>query len=232
MDPPLRRECVEHLCESHALRWSMRRSKAHFFRLAEALEPLSAASAWFYHVCRWTNPVTTVAVHVIFTMLVCYPRLVLPTFFLYKFMLGMRNYLRRPKHPWHVDMRVSHADTAHPDELDEEFDEFPTARPPEVVRMRYDKLRSLNARIQEIVGDIATHAERARCVMTWRDPRATGLYLLGCLCLAVITFSVPFQAVALLTGFYLMRHPILRQRLPDVVANFFRRLPCKVDCLL
>jgi hypothetical protein len=47
----------------------------------------------------------------------------------------------------------------------------------------------------------------------------------------VITFLVPFQAVALLVGFYLMRHPRLRQRLPDVPANFFRRLPCKVDCL-
>ncbi|KAL5212576.1 hypothetical protein ABZP36_023423 [Zizania latifolia] len=237
MDPPLRLECVEHLCESHALRWSMRRCKAHFFRLKEALEPLSAASTWFYHVCRWTNPVTTIAVHIIFAMLVCYPGLILPTFFLYKFLLGMQNYLHwqwrhRHKHPWHIDTKVSHAEAAHHDELDEEFDEFPTARPPEVARMRYDKLRSLNARIQEIVGDVATHAERGRLVMSWRDPRATVLYLMACLCLAVITFTVPFQAVALLTGFYLMRHPYLRQRLPDMPANFFRRLPCKVDCLL
>ena len=100
------------------------------------------------------------------------------------------------------------------------------------MRMRYDRLRSLGARIQEMVGDVAVHAERARCAMTWRDPRATGMYLLWCLFLAVTTFLAPFQAVALLTGFYVMRHPALRQRLPDVPTNFFRRLPCKVDCLL
>jgi hypothetical protein len=83
-----------------------------------------------------------------------------------------------------------------------------------------------------MVGDVAAHVERARCVMTWRDPRATTMYMLLCLCAAVVTFVAPFQAVALLTGFYLMRHPSLRHRLPDVPSNFFRRLPCKVDCLL
>jgi hypothetical protein len=210
----------------------MRRSKAHFFRIMAALAPLFAAVKWFVDVCRWRNPVTTVAVHIIYTMLVCCPNLILPTFFLYKFCLGLWNYRRRPRHPWHVDTKVSHAETAHPDELDEEFDEFPTARPHEVVRMRYDRLRSLGARIQEMVGDVAAHVERARCVMTWRDPRATTMYMLLCLCAAVVTFVAPFQAVALLTGFYLMRHPSLRHRLPDVPSNFFRRLPCKVDCLL
>ncbi|KAL6911661.1 hypothetical protein ACP4OV_000466 [Aristida adscensionis] len=232
MDPPLRRECVEHLCEAHSHRWSMRRSKAHFFRLMAALAPLFAALRWFVDVCHWKNPVTTVAVHVIFAMLVCCPNLIVPTFFLYKFMLGLWNYRRRPRHPWHVDTKVSHAEMAHPDELDEEFDEFPTARPHEVVRMRYDRLRSLAARIQEMAGDVAAHAERARCAMAWRDPRATAMYLLTCLFIAAVTFLAPFQAVALITGFYVMRHPRLRQRLPDVPANFFRRLPCKVDCLL
>ncbi|GJN40685.1 hypothetical protein PR202_gb29946 [Eleusine coracana subsp. coracana] len=232
MDPPLRRECVEHLCESHAHRWSMRRSKAHFFRLVAALAPLFAAIRWFVDVCHWKNPATTVAVHVIYAMLVCCPNLILPSFFVYKFLLGLWNYRFRPRHPWHVDTKLSHAETAHLDELDEEFDEFPTARPHEVVRMRYDRLRSLGARIQEIVGDVAAHAERVRCAMAWRDTRATTMYLLFCLLLAAITFVAPFQAVALLLGFYLMRHPRLRQRLPDVPANFFRRLPCKVDCLL
>ncbi|RLM80329.1 phosphoribosylanthranilate transferase [Panicum miliaceum] len=232
MDPPLRRECVEHLCEAHSHRWSMRRSKAHFFRLMAALAPLFAALRWFVDVCHWKNPATTVAVHIIYAMLVCCPNLILPTFFVYKFLLGLWNYRCRPRHPWHVDTKVSHAELAHPDELDEEFDEFPTARPHEVVRMRYDRLRSLGARIQEMVGDVAAHAERARCAMAWRDPRATAMYLLACLFLAVTTFLAPFQAVALLTGFYVMRHPALRQRLPDVPTNFFRRLPCKVDCLL
>jgi hypothetical protein len=232
MDPPLHRECIEHLCEAHSHRWSMRRSKAHFFRIMAALAPLFAALRWFVDVCYWKNPATTIAVHIIYAMLVCCPNLILPTFFMYKFLLGLWNYRRRPRHPWHVDTKVSHAEMAHRDELAEEFDEFPTKQALEVVRMRYDRLRSLGARIQEMAGDVAAHVERARCAMMWRDPRATAMYLLACLFLAVTTFLAPFQAVALLTGFYLMRHPALRQRLPDVPTNFFRRLPCKVDCLL
>ncbi|PHU00318.1 hypothetical protein BC332_30105 [Capsicum chinense] len=36
----------------------------------------------------------------------------------------------------HMNARLSQAETAHPDELDEEFDTFPTSRPTDVVRMR------------------------------------------------------------------------------------------------
>ncbi|KAL5080781.1 hypothetical protein RYX36_009202, partial [Vicia faba] len=49
-------------------------------------------------------------------------------------------------------------DSAHPDELDEKFDTFPTTRPSDIVRMRYDRLRSIAGRIQTVVGDLATQA--------------------------------------------------------------------------
>ena len=42
-----------------------------------------------------------------------------------------------------MDIRLSGADDAHPDELDEEFDTFPTSRPTDIVRIRYDRLKSI-----------------------------------------------------------------------------------------
>ncbi|MED6225760.1 hypothetical protein PIB30_096841 [Stylosanthes scabra] len=69
------------------------------------------------------------------------PRLIIPTIFLYIAVVGFVNYRYRPRHPPRVDAGLSHADSIYPDELDEEFDEFPTARPNHIVAMRYDRLR-------------------------------------------------------------------------------------------
>ncbi|MCI88345.1 multiple C2 and transmembrane domain-containing protein 1, partial [Trifolium medium] len=40
--------------------------------------------------------------------------------------------------------------------MDEEFDTFPTSKNPDLVRMRYDRLRSVAGRIQTVVGDLAS----------------------------------------------------------------------------
>ncbi|CAN1307200.1 FT-interacting protein 3 [Linum perenne] len=138
----------------------------------------------------------------------------------------------RPRHPPHMDTRLSHAESAHPDELDEEFDTFPTSRPSDIVRMRYDRLRSIAGRIQTVVGDLATQGERLQSLLSWRDPRATALFVIFCLIAAVVLYVTPFQVVALLTGLYVLRHPRFRHKLPSVPLNFFRRLPARTDCML
>ncbi|KAJ8436952.1 hypothetical protein Cgig2_017377 [Carnegiea gigantea] len=142
-EPPLRREVVEYMLDVDYHMFSLRRSKANFFRIMTVLSGITAACRWFDDVCMWRNPITTVLVHVLFLILVCYPELILPTIFLYLFVIGVWNYRFRPRHPPHMDARLSQAENAHPDELDEEFDTFPTSRPTDVVRMRYDRLRSV-----------------------------------------------------------------------------------------
>ncbi|WOK96362.1 FT-interacting protein 3 [Canna indica] len=82
-------------------------------------------------------------VHILFIMLVCFPELILPTMFLYMFLIGVWNYRFRPRYPPHMNTKISHVEAVHPDELDEEFDTYPTSRSPEIVRMRYDRLRSV-----------------------------------------------------------------------------------------
>ena len=48
----------------------------------------------------------------------------------------------------HFDSKLSMADTVEMDEMDEEFDGMPSTRSPEVVWLRYDKLRAIGARVQ------------------------------------------------------------------------------------
>ena len=118
------------------------------------------------------------------------------------------------------------------DELDEEFDGMPSTRSSEVVRMRYDKLRAIGAHVQHLLGDLATQAERVQALVTWQDPRATGIFTAICFAVAVVLYVVPLRMVAVACGFYYLRHPIFRVRLPSSGVNFFKRLPCLSDRLM
>lgn len=231
-EPPLRKEVVEYMSDIDSHLWSMRRSKAHFFRLMTVFSGLFAVGKWFGDICLWRNPITTVLVHVLFLMLVCFPELILPTAFLYMFLIGVWNFRYRPRYPPHMNTKLSQAEAVLSDELDEEFDSFPTSRGPDVVRMRYDRLRSVAGRIQTVVGDVATQGERLQNLLSWRDPRATAIFITFCLAAALVLYVTPFQAVAALAGFYVMRHPRFRHKSPSVPINFFRRLPARTDSML
>ncbi|KAL8227900.1 hypothetical protein R6Q57_015484 [Mikania cordata] len=231
-EPPLRREIIEFMTDANSHLWSMRRSKANFFRLVSVFNGVFAASKWFGEVCLWKNPVTTVLVHVLFVMLVSFPELILPTGFLYMFLIGLWNYWFRAQYPPHMNTRLSYAEGVTPDELDEEFDTFPTSRNPDIVRMRYDRLRHVAGRIQSVVGDIASQGERVQGLLSWRDPRATLIFMVFCLVSAFVLYATPFQVLVILSGFYVMRHPRFRHRLPSVGLSFFRRLPARTDSML
>ncbi|KAF3573013.1 hypothetical protein F2Q69_00063840 [Brassica cretica] len=131
-----------------------------------------------------------------------------------------------------MDARISHAETVFPDELDEEFDTFPTSRGFEVVRMRYDRVRSIAGRIQTVVGDMASQGERAQALLSWRDPRATFIFLVFCLVSAVGFYVVPVKLTVAVAGLYYLRPPRFRRRLPSRGLSFFRRLPSRADSLL
>ncbi|KAK9270000.1 hypothetical protein L1049_025573 [Liquidambar formosana] len=231
-EPPLRKETVEYMLDVDSHMWSLRRSKANFQRIMSILTGVSAVFRWFDDVCYWKNPVTTCLVHVLFLILVCYPELILPTVFLYLFLIGIWNYRFRPRHPPYMDPSLSQAERVHPDELDEEFENFPATRPPEIVRLRYDRLRSVSGRMQTVIGDLATQGERALSILSWRDPRATAIFILFALILAVFLYMTPFQVAAVLLGLYLLRHPRFRSKLPSAPVNFFKRLPAKSEMLL
>ncbi|KAG1358941.1 putative FT-interacting protein 1 [Cocos nucifera] len=230
-EPPLKKEVVEYMTDVDSHMWSMRRSKANFFRITGALNPFIDALGWFDQIRNWKNPSMTIVIHLVFVILVLYPELILPAVFLYLFLVSVWDRRFWPRHPPHLDTRLSQAELTHPDELDEEFDTFPTSQSAnDLVRMRYDRLRSIMGRLQTLFGDLATQGERLQSLPSGRDPTATNLFTVVCLLLAIVLYFRP-RIVALLTGFYVMRHPCFRSRRPPVLFIFFRRLPSRAEML-
>ncbi|GAV74158.1 C2 domain-containing protein/PRT_C domain-containing protein [Cephalotus follicularis] len=231
-EPPLGREVVEYMLDHDSHMWSMRRSKANFFRLMNVISGLVAMGRRVESMRNWHKPVYSTLFVAIFLWLIAFPELIISSVLLYMSFLGIWRYRSRPSHPSHMDTRLSHAECVYPDELDEEFDSFPTSRSTDIVRMRYDRLRSVAGRIQTVVGDMATQGERFQALISWRDPRATFLFVVLCPIVAIGFYVVPFRVVLALWGLYVLRPPRFRSKLPSRVLSFFRRLPAKSDSLL
>ncbi|KAG9129481.1 hypothetical protein Leryth_013076 [Lithospermum erythrorhizon] len=231
-EPALGPEVVRYMLDADSHTWSMRKSKSNWFRIVAVLAWLVGLAKWLDDIRRWRNPVTTVLVHVLYLVLVWFPDLIVPTGFLYVFLIGVWYYRFKPKIPAGMDIRLSQAESVDPDELDEEFDTLPSSRSPEVIRARYDRLRILAARVQTVLGDFATQGERLQALVSWRDPRATKLFIIICLTISAVLYVVPPKMVAVALGFYFMRHPMFRDPMPPASLNFFRRLPSLSDRLL
>ncbi|GMN45695.1 hypothetical protein TIFTF001_014875 [Ficus carica] len=231
-EPPLGPEVVRYMLDADSHTWSMRKSKANWFRIVAVLAWLVGLAKWLDDIRRWRNPITTVLVHILYLVLIWYPDLIVPTGFLYVFLIGVWYYRFRPKIPAGMDTRLSQAEAIDPDELDEEFDTIPSSKPPDIVRVRYDRLRILAARVQTVLGDFATQGERVQALVSWRDPRATKLFIGVCLAITMILYVVPPKMVAVALGFYYLRHPMFRDPMPPASLNFFRRLPSLSDRLM
>ncbi|CAA7023022.1 unnamed protein product [Microthlaspi erraticum] len=232
-EPPLRKEVIEYISDSNSHFWSMRKSRANLFRLRSVFSGLLGTGEWFQDICRWKKPVASTAVHVLYFAFVCMPEMILPMTSLCLFMVGVWNYRLRPRQPPHMDTRLSFADNIHPEELNEEFDTFPfSSQDMGMVKMRYERLRSIASRAQTVVGDIAGQGERVMALLSWRDPRATSIFMVLCLFSSVVLYVVPFKVFVLLAGLYIMRHPRFRRKTPPGLVNFFKRLPARTDCML
>ncbi|XP_021715228.1 protein QUIRKY-like [Chenopodium quinoa] len=232
-EPPLRQEVVRYMLDADSHTFSMRKVRANWFRIINLVAGVIDVVKWIEDTRTWKNPTSTVLVHALLVMLVWFPDLIIPTLAFYVFVIGAWNYRFRSRDPLpHFDPKISLAENIDRDELDEEFDIMPSNRPSEVVRARYDKLRTLGARVQTVLGDLATQGERIQALVTWRDPRATGIFVGLCFVVAIILYLVPSKMVAMASGFYYLRHPMFRDRAPSPAINFIRRLPSKTDRLL
>lgn len=95
---------------------------------------------------------------------------------------------------------------AHPDELDEEFDTFPTSMPTDIVRMRYDRMRAVVGRLQKCAGDFSTQGERLLSMLSGRDPRATALFVTVCLVAASFLLATPVHEASMSPTSYMFLH--------------------------
>ncbi|KAI3991334.1 hypothetical protein MKX01_034653 [Papaver californicum] len=232
-EPPLLREVVLYMLDADLQGFSMRKVRANWFRIINVISGVVDVVRWIDDTRSWKNPTATLLVHALLVMLVWFPDLIIPTLAFYVFVIGAWNYRFRARDPLpHFNPKISQAEIVDREELDEEFDTVPSSKSPDNVRGRYDKLRSLGARVQTVLGDIATQGERLQALVTWRDPRATGIFIGLCFIVAVVLYLVPTKMVAMAMGFYYMRHPMFRDRMPSPALNFFRRLPSLVDRMM
>ncbi|KAL0735629.1 hypothetical protein Bca4012_011839 [Brassica carinata] len=232
-EPPLRPEIVRYMLDADSHTFSMRKVRANWLRIVNVVAGLIDVVRWVDDTRLWKNPTATLLVHALVVMLIWFPDLIVPTIAFYLFVIGAWNYRFRSRAALpHFDPRLSLADAADREELDEEFDVVPSNRPPEMVRSRYDKLRAVGARVQTILGEVAAQGEKMQALVTWRDPRATGIFVGMCLVVALVLYLVPTKMVAMASGFYYFRHPIFRDRKPSPIINFFRRLPSLSDRLM
>lgn len=232
-EPPLKPEIVRYMLDADSHTFSMRKVRANWLRIVNVVAGMIDVVRWVDDTRFWKNPTSTLLVHALVVMLIWFPDLIVPTLAFYLFVIGAWNYRFRSRAALpHFDPKLSLADAADRDELDEEFDGVPSNRPPEMVRLRYDKLRAVGARVQTILGEVAAQGEKMQALVTWRDPRATGIFVGMCLVVALVLYLVPTKMVAMASGFYYFRHPIFRDRKPSPVLNFFRRLPSLSDRLM
>ncbi|KAH1032931.1 hypothetical protein J1N35_045105 [Gossypium stocksii] len=231
-EPALGQEVVQFMLDSDTHVWSMRRSKANWFRVVGCLSRVASLVRWLDEIRTWVHPPTTVLVHGLLVAAVVCSHLVLPTIFMYAFLiLALRlRYCRRI--PYNVESRLSYVDVVSLDELDEEFDEFPTNKSSDTIRIRYDRLRVLASRVQTLLGDVAVQGERLEALFSWKDPRATGIFLVFCLFVSLLVYLVPLKVLVLGAGLYYIRHPRFRDDMPSLPINFFRRLPSLSDQIM
>ncbi|MED6154892.1 hypothetical protein PIB30_000394 [Stylosanthes scabra] len=229
-EPPLESKVVDSMFDNYL--WSMRRSKANFFRLMSTISGLIAMYKFLKQIRDWKKPEQSILFLAIFLMLMMViPNVIIPAILFYMVLMGLWNYRYRPRHTPSMNIRLSHVESAHPDELDEEFDTFPTTRHDSIVRMRYDRLRSVAGRLQTIIGNLASPIEKFQALLSWADPRASCLFLAFCLVAALVSYLVPIRVVITVLGLYLLRPPLFRNKLPPAALNFFRRIPSEEDTL-
>ena len=130
-----------------------------------------------------------------------------------------------------MDANLSHANITSEDELDEEFDPLPSRKTGEVLKWRYDRLRIIAARMQTVLGDLATQGERLQSLLSWRDPRATAIFVCFSLIVCLVTYKIPFHYIIVLTSTHVLMHPRLRVDFPSVPQNFLRRMSAKTDSM-
>ncbi|XVF51432.1 hypothetical protein PTKIN_Ptkin04bG0185100 [Pterospermum kingtungense] len=228
-EPPLRREVVECILDGGSQTWSLRKAKATYNRILATLNIFSDAYKWLDEIRRWKNRETTFIFISIYLFAVFNLELILPTVILYCIQYGISQWWKRPTDPTHIDVKLSLADSATAEELDEEFDTLPSSRQGDVLRRRYELLRTIAGRVVSIMGDFASKAERVHSLLNWQDPRITAVFLAACLIGAFLTYYlIGIRIFLLLGGGYWM----WRRDIPNAPENFISRLPTKADYML
>ncbi|KAK4273402.1 hypothetical protein QN277_021813 [Acacia crassicarpa] len=231
-EPPLRTEVVYNMLDVRSDTWSMRKGSANFKRIENVVGGFVSLWKWLEDVRYWKNPVTSFLFCLFCIIVVLFPEPIVPLGIFYLIFVGLKRYFKRPKHPPFIDAELSCLDITSPDDLEEEFDLFPSQFGGERLRRRYDRLRSIGGKAQRIANEVATMGERLESLRSWRDPRATTLFLMFCIVSYFVTLVFPARLIILLWIAFCLRFPRFRSVLPSIPQNFLMRMPSKRALIL
>lgn len=231
-EPALGREVVCFMLDMRSDMWSMRKGISNYNRIMSLISDFVAFMKWLEDIKHWKNPTATLLFHFLCILVVLFPEAIFPLISFYLFWIGLKRYVNRPKNPCHIDATLSGADTTNPEDLEEELDVFPTQIGGEQLRRRYDRLRVIGRNAQTAADHLATIGERLQSLCSWRDPRATTLFLLFCVVGLLVTIVVPSQVIIFIWIMFYLRHPRFRNSDPLVPHNFFTRMPSKQAFIL
>ncbi|XP_028791420.1 FT-interacting protein 3-like [Neltuma alba] len=231
-EPPLHREVVFDMLDVRSAMWSMRKGQATLRRIKNLMGGFVSLWKWLEDVRYWKNPLTTFLFYLLCILVLLFPKPLLPLGIFYPFSLGLKCYFKRPKHPPYIDAELSCLDAASPDDLEEEFDMFPSQFEGERLRRRYDRLRAVGGTAQRMANEVATMGERLQSLRSWRDPRATTLFLMFCCVSYIVTIIFPARFIIFLWITFYLRHPRFRSVLPSIPQNFLMRMPSKRTLIL
>ncbi|CAA6658473.1 unnamed protein product [Spirodela intermedia] len=231
-EPSLPNEAVMHVLEADGESrggFSMRRMRASWNRAAAALSWVASVARWMESMRTWRNPTATILAHGVLVLLIWHPDLIVPAVAIHVAMVGVwnrRKSARGAASTGHVCLRASQLEATAQlaDELDEELDPSPSAKPPEVVRARYDRLRAAVWRgAAPVAGDVARSPRHGdlRGGLSGHVGRPPG---------------GAHEGSGAAAGFYWLRHPVFRgaaaAAAPPRALNFFRRLPTLSDRIM
>lgn len=231
-EPPLRREVVYNMLDVRSDTWSMRKGQANFKRIKNLVGGFVSFWKWLEDIRYWKNPITTCLFYLQCILVLIFPEPVLPLGIFYLLLVGLRGYLKRPRHPPYIDTELSCVDATSAEDLEEEFDLFPSQFGGERLRRRYDRLRAIGGSAQRMANDVATIGERLQSLRSWRDPRATTLFLIFCCAAFLVTLTLPAKMIIFLWITLCLRHPRFRSVLPSIPHNFLKRMPSKRPLIL
>lgn len=224
-DPPLVEEVVYNILDVRSHTWSMRKGEANLKRIQNIVGGFVSLWEWLKDIQYWKNPITTCLFYLLCIIVLVCPEPVLPMGIVNLVLIVLKSFFKRHKNTCYIDAELSCADTAKPEDLEEEFDLFPSRVGGEVLRKRYDRLRGIGGTAQRMANGVAIMGERLQSLRKWRDPRATTLFLIFCFLCLIVIYNVPSQFIIFIWITFTLRHPRFRNVLPSIPHNFFSRLP-------
>ncbi|VFQ78750.1 unnamed protein product [Cuscuta campestris] len=227
-DPPLGKAVVEDMHGDYEPSFSYRRYETHRRRL------LRAASGFFFlrdsvmRAVTFVIPARSICFFsLLFILLNFFPHLI-PHIIIFSFFVpGLVNLFRYPKQPPKINpLLLDVAQNVSPTCIDEEADTTPSSRPPEAIKFRHEELSKVVRGAEKSIGRVATSVVKARALLWWWDPRASGVFVAFCVAAAAASYLTgPLVSCGLAAVVFVPLHVLeIRRRIPSPLSCFMGRL--------